>query len=143
MALFFTGFSRSAQSIAKEQIKLTKHKAKELNTMIDLVENSQKALICNSIEEIGELLNEQWKLKKSMSNIITNSKIDDIYNKGLLAGASGGKLLGAGGGGFMLFFVPPEKRKSLVKSLNGYLHVPFKFDFSGSQIIYNSPENIL
>ena len=143
LALFFTGFSRSAQSIAKEQIKLTKHKAKELNTMIDLVEKSQKALICNSIEEIGELLNEQWKLKKSMSNIITNSNIDDIYNKGILAGASGGKLLGAGGGGFMLFFVPPEKRKSLISSLNGYLHVPFKFDFSGSQIIYNSPENIL
>ena len=143
LALFFTGFSRSAQSIAKEQIKLTNHKAKELKTMIDLVETSQKSLINNNIEEIGDLLNEQWKLKKSMSNIITNSSIDDIYNKGLLAGATGGKLLGAGGGGFMLFFVSPEKRKSLVNSLNDYLHVPFKFDFSGSQIIYNSPENIL
>ena len=143
LALFFTGFSRSAQSIAKEQIKLTKHKAKELKTMIDLVETSQKSLINNNIEEMGDLLNEQWKLKKTMSNIITNSSIDDIYNKGLLAGATGGKLLGAGGGGFMLFFVSPEKRKSLVNSLNDYLHVPFKFDFSGSQIIYNSPENIL
>ena len=110
--------------------------------MSELVENAQELLINNKLKDFGYLLNEQWKLKKSMSNIITNSRIDEIYNKGLRAGALGGKLLGAGGGGFMLFFIDPEKRDTFIKSLDNYLNVPFKFDFSGSQIIYNSPESI-
>ncbi len=138
LVLFFTGFSRSAQSIAKEQIKLTKQKTKELKDMMDLVDHSQDLLVNNKIEDLGVMLNEQWKLKKSMSNIITNNSIDEIYNEGLKSGATGGKLLGAGGGGFILFFIPPEKRDFLIKTLNKYLYVPFKFDFSGSQIIYNS-----
>ena len=142
LALFFTGFSRSAESIAKEQIRLTSQKSKELKNMSELVENAQEFLINNKLKDFGYLLNEQWKLKKSMSNIITNSRIDEIYNKGLGAGALGGKLLGAGGGGFMLFFIDPERRETFIKSLDNYLHVPFKFDFSGSQIIYNSPESI-
>ena len=139
LALFFTGFSRSADSIAKEQIKLTPKKSKELNSMMDLVNESQKSLINNDINNIGLLLNEQWKLKKSMSGIITNEKLDYIYKKGIEAGATGGKLLGAGGGGFMLFFVEQDMRENLRQALKDFLYVPFSFDFSGSQIIYNSP----
>ena len=81
------------------------------------------------------------ELKKSMSNIITNSTIDDIYNKELLAGASGGKLWELEVEA--LYFLFLLKKKLSKRSLNDYLHVPFKFDFSGSQIIYNSPENII
>jgi len=84
------------------------------------------------------LLNEQWKVKKSMTNLITNSKIDDMYEVGIRSGALGGKLLGAGGGGFILFLVPPEKHEQLKANLNNILHVPFRFDFSGSQIVYYS-----
>ena len=88
--------------------------------------------------EWGRLLNEQWKLKKSMTNLVTNSEIDYMYKKGLDSGALGGKLLGAGGGGFLLFFVEPEKHQLVKAALDGVLHVPFNFDFSGSQIVYYS-----
>ena len=72
LALFYW-LSRSAESIAKEQIRLTSQKSKELKNMSELVENAQEFLINNKLKDFGYLLNEQWKLKKSMSNIITNS----------------------------------------------------------------------
>ena len=67
-----------------------------------------------------------------------NSKIEQIYNIGLKAGAIGGKLLGAGAGGFILFYVKQKNIPNVKKKLNKFLHVPFKFDFTGSQIIYYS-----
>ena len=86
------------------------------------------------------LLNEQWKVKKSMTNLITNTKIDEIYDKGISSGALG-KLLGAGGGGFIVFFVPPEKQERVKVSLKAISYVPFKFEFSGSQVVYYSQNN--
>jgi len=73
-----------------------------------------------------------------MSSFITNTEIDDIYTKGISAGAIGGKLLGAGGGGFMLFYVPKDKQKNVKDKLSNLLHVPFRFDHTGSQIVYYS-----
>ena len=87
---------------------------------------------------LGQLLNEQWKLKCKMSPRITNGKIDYIFDKGLESGALGGKLLGAGGGGFILFFAKPENHLQIRKTLHKFLNVPFRFEFSGSQIIYFS-----
>jgi len=91
-----------------------------------------------SMDDFGMLLGEQWKNKKKMSSLITNADIDDIYSKGITAGALGGKLLGAGGGGFMLFYVPKDMQKNVKDKLENFLHVPFRFDFTGSQIIYYS-----
>jgi D-glycero-alpha-D-manno-heptose-7-phosphate kinase len=140
LMLFFTGFSRNAADIARKQIEISSIKTKELNIMVELCQEAEKLLVSSDdgFLEWGELLNEQWKIKKSMTNLVTNSKIDEMYDEGIKSGALGGKLLGAGGGGFILFFVPPEKQKQLTENLKDFLHVPFKFDFTGSQIVYHS-----
>ena len=85
--------------------------------------------------QFGELLNKGWKIKRELSSKITNSKIDTIYEKALDNGAIGGKLLGAGGGGFILFYVEPENHESVKTALTDCLHVPFRFDFSGSHVL--------
>lgn len=138
LMLFFTGFSRNSSEIAEEQIKKTRYKTKELNQMLWLVDEAEKILKNNKqdLDEFGKLLNETWNLKKSLSSKISNSTIDVIYEKGMSAGALGGKLLGAGGGGFMLFYAPREKQNNIKEELNDLLHVPFKFESQGSTIIY-------
>ena len=140
LILFFTGFSRNASDIAQKQIENTSSKTKELDIMVELCKEAEELLVSseNGFLEWGELLNEQWKVKKSMTNLITNSKIDEMYDEGIRSGALGGKLLGAGGGGFILFLVPPEKQEQIKVNLSSILHVPFNFDFSGSQIVYYS-----
>ena len=70
---------------------------------------------------------------------ISDAQIDDLYNKGILAGATGGKLLGAGNGGFIMFFAPPEKHDLIAKSLTNLQRVKFKFDRNGSQIVHYQP----
>jgi D-glycero-alpha-D-manno-heptose-7-phosphate kinase len=142
LALYFTGFSRIASEIAKEQIRVTPQKKKELETMMQMV-NEAEAIVTSpsrSINEFGRLLHEGWKVKRTLTQNITNNSIDDIYEAGLSAGALGGKLLGAGGGGFMLFFVPPENREALRLRLKRLLCVPFAFSKNGSQVIVYEPE---
>ena len=92
------------------------------------------------IKQFGELLNEFWQLKRSLSPQVSNSKIDDIYQNALQSGALGGKLIGAGGGGFLLLFVPPKNQKKVRSRLKKLIHVPFKFEREGSQIIFFEPE---
>jgi D-glycero-alpha-D-manno-heptose-7-phosphate kinase len=94
-----------------------------------------------TIADNVSLLHEQWQLKRGMSAEVTNAEIDRIYEVGLRAGATGGKLLGAGGGGFMLFFVEPERRLRVLEAMSGLLHVPVRFDFLGSQIVYFSKDD--
>jgi len=142
LALYFTGFSRTASEIAREQIKATPQKKKELGIMFQMV-NEAEAIITSpsrSLDEFGRLLHESWKVKKTLTQNITNTSIDDIYEAGLSAGALGGKLLGAGGGGFMLFFVPPERREALRSRLKKFLCVPFAFSNRGSQVVVYEPE---
>ena len=142
LALYFTGFSRIASEIAKEQIRVTPQKQKELETMFQMV-NEAEAIVTDPsrpINEFGRLLHESWKVKRTLTQNITNNSIDDIYEAGLSAGALGGKLLGAGGGGFMLFFAPPENREALRLRLKKLLCVPFAFSRNGSQVIVYEPE---
>jgi D-glycero-alpha-D-manno-heptose-7-phosphate kinase len=87
------------------------------------------------------LLHENWNLKRSLTDKISTPQIDKIYNNAIESGALGGKLLGAGGGGFILFFVEPEHQPAVKEKLKSLLHVPFKFENQGSQIIYYAPEN--
>ena len=97
-------------------------------------------LALDNIEKFGELLHENWQIKKELGDKISNPHIDSIYDAALSAGAIGGKLSGAGGGGFMVLFVPPSRQKSVVENLNGLVRVPFKFESSGSQVIFFEPE---
>jgi len=92
--------------------------------------------------DFGKLLHETWKLKKSLSPKVSNPYIDTIYETAKKNGAIGGKILGAGGGGFMLFFVKPEKKEKVKEALHFLLHVPFRFDTLGSQIVYYAEEGL-
>ena len=139
LMIFFTGLSRKASDIAGVQIKNTHKKETELQEMMLMVDEAVKILNSNGdIGDFGKLLNESWKIKRTLSSKITNSSIDKIYETGLKMGASGGKLLGAGAGGFILFFIKPELQPQLKKKLKKFLHVPFNFDNSGSRVIYHS-----
>jgi len=144
LALYFTGFSRTAAEIAAEQLKMTPHRYSELNTMLQMVDEAQAIVESPNrpIEDFGRLLHEGWQIKRSLTHKITNTAIDGIYEAGLSAGALGGKLLGAGGGGFMLFFVPPERREALRARLAKLLCVPFAFSSRGSQVIAYEPEEV-
>jgi D-glycero-alpha-D-manno-heptose-7-phosphate kinase len=144
LALYFTGFSRTASEIAQEQLKVTPHKTHELNAMLQLVDEAEKIVLDlnRDLTEFGELLHESWKIKRSLTQKISNPEIDEIYQAGIESGALGGKLLGAGGGGFMLFFVPPERRAALRQRLKKLLCVPFRFSSKGSEVVVYEPEEL-
>jgi D-glycero-alpha-D-manno-heptose-7-phosphate kinase len=144
LALYFTGFSRTASDIAQEQVRITPQRRQELNAMLQLVDEGED-IIRNphrSLDEIGHLLHEAWRIKRSLTHKITNPRIDEIYEAGRDAGALGGKLLGAGGGGFMLFFVPPERRKAVRDRLQKLLCVPIAFSTKGSHVVVYEPEEV-
>lgn len=109
----------------------------------ELVNEAKKILYKNNfIKDFGNLLNEQWKIKKSYTSKISNPEIDSIYNTGIKSGAYGGKLLGAGGGGFILFIVDPKYQNRLKNKLSKLLHVPINLESLGSQIVYYSHADI-
>lgn len=140
--LFFTGLSRTASEIAKEQLKNTNRNAERLHRMNALVGEAISVLSSSSdnLSDFGRLLDETWKLKRSLAANIASHDIDTIYSNAMEAGALGGKLLGAGGGGFILFFVPHDKQQALRERLKHLLYVPFRFENLGSQIVYYGPE---
>ena len=136
--LYFTNIQRNADDYAKHKIKNISKNSHLLKKISEITNEAEKIFKSNYkkefVLEIGKLLNEQWIIKKSLANSITNSKIDSIYNKAINNGAIGGKLLGAGGGGFFMFLVPPEKQKYLSNKLN-LKKINIKFDFKGSRLI--------
>jgi D-glycero-alpha-D-manno-heptose-7-phosphate kinase len=137
LLLMFTGVSRTASDIAGDKIKAMNDKKSELAVMQQMV--AEAAGILNgrgSLDDFGRLLHESWRLKRSLTQKISTSHIDDIYERALKAGAIGGKLLGAGGGGFMLFFASPEKHAHIKDALAEFLHVPFRFETSGTHVIF-------
>ncbi len=140
--LFFTGLSRNASVIAQEQIQNTHRNKNELFKMKELVDEAYKILTLGKGDfiDFGRLLNETWQLKRKLSSKITTRDIDDVYETAVKNGAVGGKLCGAGGGGFIVFYVEEENQERVKKALNNFLHVPFKFDFSGSEIIVYKPD---
>lgn len=136
--MFYTGLSRTASEIAKEQIRVTAEKEKDLRRILSLVSEAEKVFAgqTSSLDDIGLLLHEAWMVKRGLTNKISNSEIDNIYEQARSAGAVGGKLLGAGGGGFLLFYVKPEDQARVKERLKGVLNIPFKFENEGSKVIY-------
>ena len=143
LMLFFTGFSRVAPLIAQKKIDNFKNKAEELNMLSNLASSAASSLQDKNydIKKIGELIHEAWILKRELAEGVTTKEIDEIYKEGLLAGALGGKILGAGGGGFILFVVPPENQANFQKRLSKLVHVKFNFDSVGSNIVVFEPED--
>ncbi|MBI5684118.1 MAG: kinase [Verrucomicrobia bacterium] len=141
LMLFYTGIKRTAAHVAKSYVDQIGEKKKQLHTIRDMVDESISILNGgNDLAKFGDLLHEAWQAKRSLSSHVTNSDVDEIYEAARAAGALGGKLTGAGGGGFMLLFAPPSKQEAIRERLNKLLHVPFEFEFNGSQIIFLSHE---
>lgn len=140
--LCFTGFSRSASEIARHQIEETPARTRELNSLSELTIEAIAILVNanSSLDEFGRLLNEQWEIKRSLTSHVSTPEVDQIYEIARKHGAIGGKLLGAGGGGFMLFYADPELHENVKNSLPGKIFVPFRFEDTGSKIIYYSHE---
>ena len=141
MLLFFTGLSRYASDIAKDKIANIKNNFRELTQMKEMVNEGLSILHRPSdpIKDLGKLLRESWKLKRSLSPKVSTPQIDEIYETGINAGAIGGKILGAGGGGFILFFAAPENHNKIRDRLKNLVHVAFNFDNTGSKIVVYEP----
>tara|TARA_Y100000294_G_C8482264_1_gene307260 strand:+ start:29 stop:400 length:372 start_codon:yes stop_codon:yes gene_type:complete len=88
------------------------------------------------LDDFGTLLDVAWQKKRSLSKLVSNPQVDEIYDSAISAGALGGKLSGAGGGGFLLLYVPFEKQSIVKQKLSHLLHIPFSFESNGSQIIF-------
>ncbi len=140
LMLFFTGFSRISSEIAQAQVVNMDKKSYELHRMRAMVDDAVE-ILCegHDICSFGELLHSGWMHKRAMSDQISNSSIDALYDSARKAGAIGGKLLGAGGGGFMVMFVAPDQQEAVREALKDLIYVPFKFETSGSQVIYYQP----
>ena len=92
------------------------------------------------LDDFGRLLDTTWRLKKGTGSSISTNSIDGLYEKGIAAGALGGKLLGAGGGGFLVFYVQPEKQNAVREAMKDLMYIPFKFEDGGTRVIHYSPE---
>jgi D-glycero-alpha-D-manno-heptose-7-phosphate kinase len=142
LMLFYTGIKRTSSGVAESFINKLDEKRRQLRIMKDLVDEGIAILNSNQdIRNFGELFVEAWDAKRSLSKVVSNSEVDDLHAHALDAGAIGGKLLGAGGGGFLLLFVEPGLQRKVKEKLNKFLHVPFKFEFGGSQIVYAAKES--
>jgi len=140
--LFYLGMSRSASLILHQQTSnlddtdvFASQKA-----MVAQVDAGIQLLRDGELDGFGRLLHEAWVLKRTLASSISNGIIDSCYQRGIDAGALGGKVLGAGGGGFLLFYCPPRARSWFLSAMNGFRHVPFQFEFNGSRIIHVSDE---
>ena len=139
--LFYTGVQRFSSQIQANTFSDPKAKISQLKDIRDLVDEAEGILTNKnvSLDEFGKLLDVTWKLKKRTGSKVSSNGIDDLYNRGIKAGALGGKLLGAGGGGFLLFYVESEKRQSVSKELDELMEVPFNFEDEGATIIHYQP----
>jgi D-glycero-alpha-D-manno-heptose-7-phosphate kinase len=141
LMLFYTGIKRTASDVAQSYVNNIEEKSQLMHALTAMVNEGISILHSEQdIAEFGKLLNEAWKIKRGFSAKVTNTHVDEMYEQAISAGALGGKILGAGGGGFMMLFVPPDRQRQVREKLNHFIHVPFKFESSGSQIIFYDSE---
>lgn len=141
LMLFFTGFTHFSSEV-QATINVT-DKTKQRLEMLALVDEAQNILTDKNtdLNEFGRMLDTTWKLKRQTGAKVSTDSIDVLYDKGMKAGALGGKLLGAGGGGFLLFYVEPDKQKYVRDALADLMYVPFEFENGGTRVIHFTPES--
>lgn len=141
LMLFFTGVARTASTVAAEQVRRLPALTGPMRAIQALVPEAQR-LLCGGgpLIEVGRLLDEHWRIKRSLTPRVSTPVIDAMYAAGLRAGAAGGKLMGAGGGGFLVLFAEPDRHAAVRVALKGLLEVPFAFDREGSQLLVFEPE---
>src|SRR5262249_12335574 len=138
--LLYRGIARTAADVARSYVVDLEARRRQLRIMKELVDESIDILASGmDIRAFGDLLHEAWQAKRSLSASVSNSEVDELYERARAAGALGGKLTGAGGGGVLLLFVPPGRPAQGLAARPGRIHVPFDFETSGSQIIFYEP----
>ena len=138
LLLFFTRKARFAHEIATSYFNNLDSQKGKLIRMLKMVDEAENILRGEGeLNQIGNLLDESWSLKRSFSSAVSSEAIDSVYEAAKSAGALGGKLTGAGGGGMLLLFVPPSRQSSVKDKLNHLLHIPFHFQLGGSQVIFS------
>lgn len=143
LMMFFTGFTRFSSDVQMaNNAKTSENKKERLKKMYELVDEAEAVLTNKErdLDDFGRLLDVTWRLKKGTGDAVSTSSIDELYEKGIKAGALGGKLLGAGGGGFLVFYVQPEKQKMVKEAMKDLMHIPFRFEDGGTRVIHYSPE---
>ena len=137
MSIYYSGtrIGRNASEVVSDMLVDIDSKYELLKELESYVDIGINLITKKDLPEFGKLLHESWKIKKSLGNNITNSKIDEIYNIGMKNGAYGGKILGAGGAGFIMFVIPEEKKEILRQKLPNCVEVFFKFENQGSIIL--------
>jgi D-glycero-alpha-D-manno-heptose-7-phosphate kinase len=142
LLLFFTGFSRSAGGILKDQKERTQKSDSDmlanLHYVKDLGYRSKAALEAGDTRRFGELMHEHWEHKKRRSGGMSNPKIDEWYQLAMENGAIGGKLVGAGGGGFLMFMAHDRNQLRHTMAKAGLEEVRFRFDFEGTKVVLTS-----
>ncbi len=142
LLMFFTGFTRFSSEMQKANNVSAADKTAQLKEMLSLVDEAEQVLVNKDrdLDDFGRLLDQTWRLKKQTGSKISTNSIDAFYEKGMVAGSLGGKLLGAGGGGFLLFYVQPEKQVAVREAMKELMYIPFAFENSGTRVIHYSPE---
>lgn len=137
LMLFYTNQSRNSESILKEQKQGMHRRSDELRELKSMAHRGRSLLENGDFDSFGMLMDDAWKLKKTLAPRISNRQIDDIYAAAKKAGALGGKIAGAGGGGFLLLYCPRERQYEVRDALNGLVELPFHLEEHGSKVIFN------
>lgn len=145
LMMFFTGFTRFSSDVQKANAgtkETQEAKEKRYLEMLSLVDKAEQILTDKNtdLDNFGRLLDHTWKLKKQTGSAVSTNSIDALYEKGMQAGALGGKLLGAGGGGFLVFYVQPEYQEAVKEAMKELMYIPFRFEDCGTRVIHYTPE---
>lgn len=145
LMMFFTGFTRFSSDVQKANAgtkETQEAKEKRYLEMLSLVDKAEQILTDKNtnLDNFGRLLDYTWKLKKQTGAAVSTNSIDALYEKGIQAGALGGKLLGAGGGGFLVFYVQPEYQEAVKEAMKELMYIPFRFEDGGTRVIHYTPE---
>jgi D-glycero-alpha-D-manno-heptose-7-phosphate kinase len=138
LMLFYTGQTRSADPILREQGQRVPQLLDVLRAMKDQVIHGEDLLTCGDLDGFGAMLHEAWRFKRELVGGITNGEIDAMYETARAAGALGGKITGAGGGGFMLLYVPLHAQDAVREALVGFREVPIALERDGAKVIFNA-----
>ena len=145
LLMFFTGFTRFSSEVQKQNAMGKENKVVQLREMLSLVDDAEQILTDKNtdLDEFGKLLDHTWRLKRQTGSAVSTENIDLLYEKGIKAGALGGKLLGAGGGGFLVFYVQPEQPEAVKQAMNNLMYIPFEFEDGGTRVIHYTPETYI
>jgi D-glycero-alpha-D-manno-heptose-7-phosphate kinase len=137
LMLFYTGITRRADDVLREQCDNIDAQRAVLRAMREQALAVRETLVDGPLEQLGLVLDQGWELKRRMASRISNACIDETYARARAAGALGGKVAGAGGGGFLLLYCPPDRQQSVRAALHHLKELPFSLERDGTKVIFN------